>query len=336
VRKHHNDRRASSRSWDAVAGWYAGWVGKDGSRHHRQLAIPALLDLLEVRAGESLIDIGCGPGVLAPPVAKAGARYTGVDLSPKLIAIARQNHAGSGRFLVADATRLAEAPPLQSLSFDAACFLLSLQDIDPLDAAIASAASMLRPGGRLVMLMTHPCFRVPRQSGWGWDENRSLQFRRVDRYLTPLAVPMQDYGGGRSGTTRSYHRPLSAYAAALSAAALRLTRCARSRGRTAARRRKRRKPSGPPRRRSRSSSRSARSSAEDAPTNTDGGASRRHHRYRCCRCRHGNGRPCRSTRASRHRASPNPGGPAVAFAGAGAPHARCTLKPGYRSPPSRR
>lgn len=217
MRRHQNDRRASSRSWDAVALWYAGWVGKDGSRHHRQLAIPALLDLLQLRPGESLLDIGCGPGVLAPSVAVAGARYTGIDLSPRLIAIARQRHAGRGRFIVADATRLAEAPSLEPGSFDAACFLLSLQDIDPLDAAIASAALMLRPGGRLAVLMTHPCFRVPRQSGWGWDEKRALRFRRVDRYLTPLAVPMQDYGGGRSGATRSYHRPLSAYAAALSA-----------------------------------------------------------------------------------------------------------------------
>jgi SAM-dependent methyltransferase len=220
VRRHHNDRRASSRSWDAVAGWYTGWVGKDGSRHHRLLAIPALLDLLQLRAGESLIDIGCGPGVLAPPVAKAGARYTGVDLSPKLIATARQNHGGLGRFLVADATRLTGTRGLEPASFDAACFLLSLQDIDPLEGAIASTAAMLRPGGRLAILMTHPCFRVPRQSGWGWDDKRALQFRRIDRYLTPLAVPMQDYGGGRTGTTRSYHRPLSAYAAALHASGL--------------------------------------------------------------------------------------------------------------------
>src|SRR5262245_34296944 len=72
----------------------------------------------------------------------------------------------------------------------------------------------LRSGGRLVILMTHPCFRVPRQSGWGWDEERKLRFRRVDRYLTPLAVPLKPYAGGR-GATRSYHRPLEAYVSGL-------------------------------------------------------------------------------------------------------------------------
>jgi len=59
--------------------------------------------------------------------------------------------------------------------------------------------------------MLHPCFRIPRQSGWGWDQRRRLQYRRIDRYLTPLAVPMKRYGPGSRGATRSHHRPLEAY-----------------------------------------------------------------------------------------------------------------------------
>jgi hypothetical protein len=42
----------------------------------------------------------------------------------------------------------------------------------------------------------------------------------VDRYLTPLAVPMKGYGGVRRGFTRSYHRPLGAYVNALAACGL--------------------------------------------------------------------------------------------------------------------
>ena len=207
-RKRH--ARPSSRSWDPVAAWYAGWVGANGSDHHRMLAIPALLDMLAPRRGEHILDLGCGPGVLAPHVARAHARYTGIDASPKLIAFARRHHAASGRFVLGDVTKLREIADLRRTPFDAVVFLLSIQDIDPLDAALASAASLLRSGGRLVLLMTHPCFRVPRQSGWGWDAGRRLQFRRIDRYLTSLDVPMKEYGHGR-GATRSYHRPLAAY-----------------------------------------------------------------------------------------------------------------------------
>ena len=215
--RHSSSRRPSSRSWEPVADWYAGWVGPEGSKYHRAVAIPALLDLLVPRPGERILDVGCGPGVLAPYVADAGAAFTGVDASPKLIAYARRRHGRHGRFIVGDATRLPAIADLRRGGFGAAAFLLSIQDIDPLDRAVSGAAWALAAGGRLVVLMLHPCFRVPRQSGWGFDEKRALQFRRIDRYLTPLDVPMQEYGGGR-GTTWSHHRPLEAYVAALAAA----------------------------------------------------------------------------------------------------------------------
>jgi SAM-dependent methyltransferase len=201
-----------------VADWYTGWVGAEGSDHHRRLAIPALLDLLQPAAGEHVLDVGCGPGVLAPHVARAGARYTGVDASRKLIRFARAHHGAHGRFLVGDATRLAETAGVEAGGCDGAAFLLSIQDIDPLEDALASAAWALRAGGRVVLLMTHPCFRIPRQSGWGWDAGRQLRFRRVDSYLGRLAVPMKAHGGG--GATRSYHRPLSAYVNGLAACGL--------------------------------------------------------------------------------------------------------------------
>lgn len=96
-------------------------------------------------------------------------------------------------------------------SFDGIVFLLSIQDMNPLADVLTSAVWALRPKGRLVILMTHPCFRIPRQSGWGYDEGRRLQYRWVDRYLTPLSVPMKPYHGQQSGATISFHRPLSVY-----------------------------------------------------------------------------------------------------------------------------
>ena len=78
---------------------------------------------------------------------------------------------------------------------------------------------MLTRNGRMILLLTHPCFRIPRQSGWGWDEGRKLRYRRVDHYLTPLPVPMKSYPGGR-GVSISFHRPLGEYIATLSAQGL--------------------------------------------------------------------------------------------------------------------
>ena len=198
-------------SWDPVANWYSGWVGADGSKHHRLVAIPAVLELLAPQPGEQILDVGCGPGVLAPFLTKAGTHYTGVDASEKLIQFARTHHGKHGRFILGDAARLPSLRELRGELYDAAVFLLSIQDMHPLDAVLRSTASMLREDGRTVLLMTHPCFRVPRQSGWGWDETRKLRFRRVDRYLTELAVPMKTYGPEKHSATRSFHRPLEAY-----------------------------------------------------------------------------------------------------------------------------
>jgi SAM-dependent methyltransferase len=215
-----SSRPAASTSWDPLARWYDGWVGEGGSEHHRQVAIPAVLRLLEAKAGERILDVGAGQGVLAPAVARAGALYTGVDASPRLINLAKQHHGQIGRFLVGDARNLESIPGIEEASVDAVVFMLSLQDMDPLQPAVRTAERALKPGGRLVLLLTHPAFRVPRQSGWGWDERRKLVYRRVDRYLTPLPVPLKPLPGGDGRTTRSFHRPIEDYVNSLSDAGL--------------------------------------------------------------------------------------------------------------------
>ncbi|WP_201391630.1 class I SAM-dependent methyltransferase [Ktedonobacter sp. SOSP1-85] len=198
-------------SWDAHTEWYDGWVGKDGSTLHRELAIPATLELLAPRRGERILDIGAGQGVLAPHITRAGASYVGIDASTRLLQRARAHHGRIGTFLQGDASRLDLISGIEQATFDGIVFLLSIQDMDPLSSVLEGAAWALRGGGRLVIVMIHPCFRVPRQSGWGWQEERQLQYRRIDRYLTPLAVPMKEYANGRQGQSLCFHRPLQQY-----------------------------------------------------------------------------------------------------------------------------
>jgi SAM-dependent methyltransferase len=202
-------------SWERVATWYDGWVGDRGSAYHRQLAIPAVLDLLQPQAGEVILDVGGGQGVMAPYLADAGASITVVDASAWLISAAKRRHRSvrGARFLVGDARRLQAVAGLEPGSFDAAVFLLSIQDMDPLDDVVAGIDWALADRSRIVLLMTHPAFRQARHSGWGYDEGRKLTYRRIDAYLGEMAVPMKSLGGGPP--TRSFHRPISAYVNAL-------------------------------------------------------------------------------------------------------------------------
>ena len=174
------------------------------------------MDVLELERGERLLDVGCGQGVLAEPVTQAGAEYTGVDGSPRLIASAQRRHGRLGRFVVGDARRLHTIPEVAERPHDAAVFLLSIQDMDPLDEILGAVSQVLAGRSRVVLFMTHPAFRQARHAGWGFDEARKLTYRRVDSYLSPMAVPMKSLAGGPP--TRSFHRPISAYVNSLAGA----------------------------------------------------------------------------------------------------------------------
>ena len=173
------------------------------------------MDLLQPQSGEEVLDVGGGQGVLAPHLVNAGASVTVVDASAKLIAAAQRRHARlrGAHFVTGDARRLMAVSGLAEASFDAAVFMLSIQDMDPLDDVVRSLDWALRPAARVVLLMTHPAFRQPRHSGWGFDEGRKLTYRRIDAYLGEMAVPMKSLGGGLP--TRSFHRPISTYVNAL-------------------------------------------------------------------------------------------------------------------------
>jgi trans-aconitate methyltransferase len=106
-----------------------------------------LIDLLDPKPGERILDLGCGTGHLTAQIAARGAAPTGLDASVSMIAQARQNYPKL-RFVLADASEFRFDEPFDSVFSNAA-----LHWIPEAGRVIASVAGALKPGGRFVLEM---------------------------------------------------------------------------------------------------------------------------------------------------------------------------------------
>lgn len=219
-------RPGPAAGWEHVADWYDKLVGDEGSDYHRHVVLPAALRLLAPQTGERVLDLCCGQGVFCRMLAQTPvSEILGLDVSSSLIAAAKSRSARETkiRYALADARDLG---PLADGRFDAAACLMAVHDVDDVAALLKSMSAAIRPGGRAVVILMHPCFRVPRQSSWGWDEQKKMQYRRMDRYATPMAIPIATRpGADPSQHTVFYHRPLSEYVNAMGAAGLAIVHC---------------------------------------------------------------------------------------------------------------
>jgi 2-polyprenyl-6-hydroxyphenyl methylase/3-demethylubiquinone-9 3-methyltransferase len=115
---------------------------------------PLRLDYIERRssglAGRRTLDVGCGGGILAEAMARAGAKVTGIDLSDKALAVARLHQLESGvdvdYRLSAAETLAAEAPA----SFDVITCMELLEHVPDPASTVAACAKLAKVGGLAV------------------------------------------------------------------------------------------------------------------------------------------------------------------------------------------
>jgi ubiquinone/menaquinone biosynthesis C-methylase UbiE len=203
--------RNKETSWESSGQWYNSLVGEEGHFYHQEVILPNVLRLLNMKEGDSLLDLACGQGILARVLPK-GCTYHGVDLSPSLIHTAKQMVKRKGcAFTIADVC--APLPLSTQELFTDAAMILAAQNIERPEFAFKEAYRYLQTDGSFILVINHPCFRIPRQSHWGVDESKKLQYRRVDSYMSSLNIPIQTHPGkGRSSEqTVSFHHPLSSF-----------------------------------------------------------------------------------------------------------------------------
>lgn len=127
---------ARSQPWDARA--------YDRAFSYVSTMAASLLELLDARAGESILDLGCGTGDLTARVAETGARVRGIDRDAAMIAEARAKFPAIV-FDRADAHEFTVPDPVDAVVSNAALHWMTRPD-----DVIAALARAMRPGGRFV------------------------------------------------------------------------------------------------------------------------------------------------------------------------------------------
>ena len=119
------------------------WAGTEEQQHP---VYAAALEQVELRAGDRVLDVGCGTGVFLRMCADRGAEVTGLDASEPLLAIAR------GRVPEAD-LRHGDmmALPFADDTFDLVTGFTSFFFADDMVAALREAGRVARPGGPVVI-----------------------------------------------------------------------------------------------------------------------------------------------------------------------------------------
>ncbi len=167
-------RKETQATYDRIAPFYAAIEGVWERR-----ARAAGLEALAPQRGESVVDIGCGPGyVLSELAASVGSdgKAIGVDLSSKMCSSAhhrleRHGLSGTGAVVQADAAHL----PFADATFDAGfmSFTLELFDTPEIPTVLSECRRVLRPSGRLaVVALSKRLPAPPMQRAYEWGHQR--------------------------------------------------------------------------------------------------------------------------------------------------------------------
>ena len=198
--------------WNANAAFWDSRMG-EGNNFHKTLIEPTQLRLLDIKAGQKILEVACGNGQFARKMAELGANVTAVDFADKFIAIAKAKGSHNIRYRVIDATSETDLRKLTANIFDAVVCTMALMDMENIEVLIRHVPEMLKEDGVFVFSVLHPCFNsaenvlVHERDDLG-GEVKNRYCVKMSNYLVEKA----HLGVGMMGQPRSqyyFHRPVS-------------------------------------------------------------------------------------------------------------------------------
>lgn len=186
-------------------------------RYPREL-VEDLFRLTGLRAGDRVLEIGCGTGQMTLPLAERGVRLIALEPGDALAALARRNLAGHPAAQVVESTF--EAYRLPDAPFDLVISATAFHWIDP-EIRVCKAAEALRPGGHLAVVETHwgagperDPFSVRSQDCYlRWDPEARPGFLPPTRKELPATRPELENAPAFGSVQRHLYEQLNRYSA---------------------------------------------------------------------------------------------------------------------------
>ena len=163
--------------------------------------------------GLTMLDVGCGGGLISEPLTRLGARVTGLDPAPENIEAASRHAAGHGLDIHYRAGRI-EDLAAESATFDALVCLEVVEHVPDPGAFLKTAAGLVRPGGLMLLSTINRTMKAYLLAIIGaeyvlrWLPVGTHQW---DRFVTPeeLARYLEAAGLKRPACTGLVYNPLS-------------------------------------------------------------------------------------------------------------------------------
>lgn len=190
------------------------WSRQQPSSLSDYTARPRVLELCEPVAGKQVLDLGCGEGYCSRTLARRGAQVQGLDVSERMIALAREAEQAEAlgiRYDVADAASV----DLDRERFDivVAVFLFNYLTTAQMRRTMVSVHRALRRGGHFVFAVPHPAFAFMREPArpFYFDVDRARYFGARDTRF-PGRIWKRD---GQALDVQMVHKTLDDYFEAL-------------------------------------------------------------------------------------------------------------------------
>ncbi len=188
---HAPNHHAHHPGFSGVGGLLAGLTMTVGRRGDAQLAV----QLTGVRAGDHLVDVGCGPGTAARFAAGLGVHVTGVDPARVMLRLARRlTGSGVGITYVEGA---AESLPVPDGNATVVWTIASVHHWADLAAGLAEVRRVLAPGGRFLAVERHTRPGATGHASHGWTDEQGATFADLCRAQGFDEVRLDSHAVGR-------------------------------------------------------------------------------------------------------------------------------------------